>query len=176
MSFSIASDKRKKSLNLFDLITYIKETHHVFARSQLYRIATLLVEIEKDGTAAILEIKHCYNKLQADLLPHLIKEEHILFPYIAELSKGSSALTHSGFGSIFTTICTMVSEHAMVKILLSTLRKLTDDYHPPASCAPNITALYFALSELDFHLIEHIHWEDDVLFLHALILESKVLI
>ena len=173
MHFNVAPDRLEKQPNIFDLIIYIKETHHEFTRSQLSLIAMQLDKSEKNGVPVTLEVVNCCQKLQTDLLTHLIKEERILFPYIAELSQHPSNPPHSCFGSVSNPIRMMGREHTDVKNILSQLRALTEDFNPPVNCAPSISALYIALAELDRDLVEHMYWEDEVLFPHAIKLESE---
>jgi regulator of cell morphogenesis and NO signaling len=161
--------------SLGDLVAHIEQTHHAFTRLQLSQITTLLDGLVDTAIPAFAEIKHCCVQLQADLIPHLMKEERILFPYIVELENKPAHKPNSCFGSIANPIRMMGIEHETIKTLLTTLRELTKNYLPIATYAPNIKALCAALSELDSDLIQHIQWEDDVLFPRALTLDKELL-
>jgi regulator of cell morphogenesis and NO signaling len=60
-----------------------------------------------------------------------------------------------------------------VKSLLAEMRKLTMDYRPEPDANTCVNELYAALKALDDDLVEHMHWEDDVLFPRALQLERE---
>lgn len=173
--FDFTSSQPTDQSNLGDLIAYIEQTHHAFTRLQLSQITTLLDGLVDTAMPAFTEIRHCFAQLQADLIPHFMKEERILFPYIVELESNPAHKPHSCFGSIANPIRMMGIEHEAMKNLLTTLRELMENYRPIATYAPNIKALYAALSELDSDLIQHIQWEDGVLFPRALTLDKEVL-
>lgn len=160
-------------LALGDLIHNVEQSHHVFTRDELERIAGLLGAMEKAGMPAPAKLQQCIDELRDDLLPHLIKEERILFPYITALERDTAHPPHSCFGSIANPIRMMQIEHEHLKSLLITLRELTTNY--AATNEDWLDTLYQALQGLDLDLQEHIYWEDDVLFPGALKLELVTL-
>lgn len=155
--------------SLHSLVTDIEESHHTFTRDQIERIEQRL---SVAGNHAPEALRQCFQTLKNDLLPHLMKEEQILFPYIAALELDPVHLPPSCFGSIAHPIRMMQFEHDTVKTLLAELRRITANYQPVADSA--MAELYTALKALDDDLVEHIHQEDDVLFPRALQLEQAV--
>ena len=113
--------------------------------------------------------------MEADLTPHLLKEERILFPYVVALENNPHQLPDSCFGSVANPIRMMEAEHHSVKQMLDELRELTANYRLHTEACPNVLALYAALAGLDHDLVEHIHKEDDILFPLALELENDIL-
>ena len=156
---------------LGELIARIEQTHHVFTRAALAQIKGLLNSTDAAGTAGI---RRCFEELEADLLPHLMKEERILFPYIVALEGSPGQPAESCFGSVANPIGMMNREHRAVDGLLQQLRGLTDNYRALSGPGPGVPALYSALAELDRDLVEHMHQENDVLFPQALELERNV--
>ena len=156
---------------LGDLITGIEQSHHAFTRDALDRITKLFDAMTDAGKPAPLALRRCFDELQADLIPHLMKEERILFPYIIALESEPANPPHSCFGSIANPIGMMAIEHDHVKTLLARQRELSSNY--AATSNAQIYALYAALLALDDDLQQHIHMEDDVLFPHALQLERQ---
>lgn len=158
--------------NLGDLIAHIQQSHHVFTRSELDRIADILDAMKGVNMPVLAGIERCFAELRADLIPHLMKEERMLFPYIATLEGDPDHPPVSCFGSIANPIRMMQFEHETVKNLLEKMRTLTGVYQATPDSDPRMIELYAALSGLDQDLVQHIHWEDDVLFPRALELEN----
>lgn len=108
--------------------------------------------------------------LAADLGPHLLKEENILFPYLEALEHAHKAGLPEPvacFGTLENPLRQMNSEHEAVGGLLERLRELTRDFTPPHSASPAHRAFYQALEGLEADLIRHIHLENQVLFPRA---------
>lgn len=165
-----------KRQSLSELIAHIEQFHHVFTREALTRISKLFDSPELVSIGNIAEIRNCFEELEADLTPHLMKEERILFPYVVSLESNPAQPSTSCFGSVANPIRMMNMEHLAVQNLLGKLRDLTANYGSPPEGHSNVSALYAALEELDRDLMEHIHLEGDVLFPQALALEKRGLI
>lgn len=166
---TLLTDAEPLSRNLGDLIADIEQTHHAYTRDALEQIAGLL---EAAGTASPPALRHCVDELQADLIPHLMKEEQVLFPYIIALENHPENPPYACFGSVANPIRMMQMEHTRVKTLLISLRELTSQYAPGDDAQLN--ALYAALAALDQDLEQHIQTEDEVLFPRMLQLEQNL--
>lgn len=158
-------------LPLSCLIADIEASHHVFTRTALERIAALFAADHADRDSASQALRCCFDELRADLLPHLVKEERILFPYISALENNPEQPPDACFGSVSQPIRMMQIEHEQVKTLLAQLRQITTDYAFTAD--PQINVLYAALADLDGDLQEHIRREDEILFPCVLALARK---
>ena len=167
-------DKSLKYETLSKLIADIEQSHHVFTRTELNRITELFEDVKLKAMPIAQKIEQYFMELQADLLPHLMKEEYILFPFIRELEKDPRQLPSSCFGSVSNPIRMMRTEHINVKHLLEKLRELTSHYTPASDSDAEAIALYSALARLDADLEKHIHWEDCVLFPRAIQLENEL--
>ena len=166
-------DSDKQSLS--ELISHIEHSHHVFTRRALAHIKTLFNSRELLSVDRSAEIRICFEELEADLMPHLMKEERILFPYIVALENNPTQPPVSCFGSVANPIRMMGTEHQAVEKLLEKLRELTANYRPLPGDDSDVSALYAALADLDRDLVEHIHLESDVLFPRALEMEKTSL-
>jgi len=162
------------------LIRHILDTHHVFTREQLAHLDIMLERLTRrhgEARPELHEIQAIFQDLRDDLLPHLLKEENILFPYIEALEQHQSAgspLPAACFGVIDNPLRQMESEHAAVTGLLQKLRQATADHALPAdACASHRIALQ-ALENLEADLLRHIHLENEVLFPQALALAQTV--
>ena len=104
------------------------------------------------GLVALLE------RMQEELESHMCKEEHILFPW---LNQGVPLLHVQG------PIGVMRHEHDEHAQSLATLAGLTDDLTAPANACTTWRALYAGLEELRRDLMQHIHLENNLLFVGA---------
>jgi regulator of cell morphogenesis and NO signaling len=107
----------------------------------------------------------------------MVKEEHILFPYIDALAAASRAggrLPSSPFGTILNPIGMMEAEHRHAGDQLETLRRLTDAYTPPADGCTTYRLCYEELARFEADLHRHVHLENNVLFPRAVELEREL--
>jgi regulator of cell morphogenesis and NO signaling len=164
----IAAEDSKKSPERWDtkplpaLIDFILTRYHQPLRDDLPALINAARKVERvhavkascpRGLAAFLE------QFQADLLQHLAKEEHVLFPAIQAQSSGVY---------VQMPIRVMTQEHDDHGGALRRLRELATDYVPPFDACATWRALYFGLEKLEAELMEHIHLENNVLFPRAL--------
>lgn len=104
------------------------------------------------GLAALLEQMH------VELMQHLAKEEQILFPEIIAGRAGTM---------IQMPIRVMLHEHDEHGANLRRMRALATDFTPPPEACATWRALYVGLAKLEAELMEHIHLENNILFLRA---------
>ncbi|MCP3855391.1 MAG: iron-sulfur cluster repair di-iron protein [Actinomycetia bacterium] len=148
------------------LVDHLEKTHHVYLRETLPRLVALSDKVagvhgqnhrELAGVAALV------GELRADLEPHLLKEEQVLFPMIRELAAaGTSPSFHCG--NLSNPIGVMTVEHDSVGALLSQLRSCTDGYRVPDDGCASYRALYEGLAELEADTHLHVHKENNLLF------------
>lgn len=162
-----------------DLIDHIVKTHHVFTRSELSRLLTLMEKVARkhgNGHPELLEMQEKLDALNTELLPHMAKEEMVLFPYIKELDNAKTrgriaAPPH--FGSVRNPVRMMMFEHDAAGEILRKMRDLSSDYKVPEGACPSFAALYAGLEDLEKDLHRHIHLENNVLFVQAIELEGN---
>jgi regulator of cell morphogenesis and NO signaling len=142
---------------LSELIDHIVETHHVYLKTNLPRIAEMLAKVMKAHGSSVPAIAPVFAAMKEELDAHLMKEEMILFPMIRNTGQGAVG-----------PIRVMLAEHESAGDALSRLRSLTGGYVAPAGACNTWWALYFELAELERDLHQHIHLENNVLFPRAL--------
>ena len=113
-----------------------------------------------------------FSSIRADIEPHLVKEEQVLFPAIQQLADASEELMFE-FGSIGNPISVMLREHDEVGGLLRELRSLTNDYTPPVDGCASYAALFAGLEQVEADTHLHIHKENNVLFPQVMELEQQ---
>src|SRR5512133_3613724 len=154
---------------------HIVAPHHDYLREETPRLEFLLEKVLRahgERHPELPRVGELYRALVADLMPHMMKEEQILFPFIGQLEQGLSG--SSCFGTVQSPIRVMELEHEAVGALLVELRELTGTYTVPADGCATFRALYdgFETLEQDLHL--HIYLENQILHPRAVALESSV--
>lgn len=167
--------------NVSELIDYILETHHVFTKREIVRLTALAEKVRRKHGESHPELFFLENEflaLCADLMPHMRKEETVLFPFIRHLEMSAANNLSSPrppFGTVKNPLRVMMTEHDTAGEILRKMRAIAKDYAVPENACPSFRALYFGLEELERDLHRHIHLENNVLFPRAVELEQKVL-
>lgn len=164
-----------------ELIDHIVATHHVFTAQELERLTALMTKVltrHGELQPELYELRSVFSALAASLLPHMQKEEMVLFPYIHALERSlddDASLEPPHFGTVANPIRMMMMDHDNDGERLRKMRSVTGDYSPPEGACPSFTALYAGLQDLERDLHRHIHLENNVLFPAATELEQRVL-
>jgi regulator of cell morphogenesis and NO signaling len=156
------------TLALPALADHIVETHHRYLHEELRLLDALAAKVlaaHGERHPELAEVRRLVAALRADLEPHLLKEERVLFPAIHELAQGR---TQFPFGSVANPIRMMIAEHDQAGQLLAELRAATGGYSVPADACTSFRSLYDRLAGLEEDTHLHIHKENHVLFPHAL--------
>ena len=162
------------------LIDSIIEKHHVFTRNETERLAALMKKVSakhSERHPELIEIEETYFALCDDLMPHMNKEEMILFPFIKSLEVSritKESFSTPPFGTVRNPVRMMENEHEKAGDLLKKLRTLTSDFSIPDDACPSFEALYSGLEELEKDLHRHIHLENNLLFPMAIELEAEL--
>jgi regulator of cell morphogenesis and NO signaling len=156
------------------LADHLESTHHAYLHAELPRLDALadkVAGVHGGRHPELLDVVVTYRELRADLEPHLMKEERILFPMIRELAAATPAPAFH-CGSVANPVRVMSMEHDRAGELLVRLRELTNRYETPADGCVSFRALYDGLAELEADTHLHVHKEEHVLFPAAVALED----
>jgi regulator of cell morphogenesis and NO signaling len=146
------------------LARHIVETHHRYLHDELPlldALASKVLAAHGSRHPELADVRVLVAALRADLEPHLLKEERVLFPAIDALAAGEPAF---GLGSVANPIRMMLFEHDRTGQLLEELRTVTYGYEIPADACASYRSLYKRLVALEADTHEHIHKENNVLF------------
>ena len=147
-----------------------------FLKEELPRL-TALTEGIRDVHGAnhpeLAEVSAVFRRLRAELEPHLMKEERVLFPMVRQLV---AAEFRPAFhcGSIANPISVMLAEHDHAGNLLDLLVGLTGGFETPADGCASYRACYDGLADLDADTRMHIHKENNALFPAVVALEDRL--
>lgn len=159
--------------SMTELIEHLIATHHVFTRDELERATGLMNKVIAAHGAThpeLEDIARTFEALRDDLIPHLQKEEVILFPYVRAIDGG--AAPRGPFPTVMMPVRMMDMEHDGAGKLLASLRKQTRDYTAPSGACGTWRALWDSLQSLERDLRTHIHLESNVLFPRAIAAEA----
>ncbi|WP_141735160.1 DUF542 domain-containing protein [Oligoflexus tunisiensis] len=145
-------------LSLRDLVHHVLSIYHEPLRPEMERLQGLAEKVSRVHRSKEPEmlpaLEEAVHDLREDLLYHMQKEEIVLFPLIVEqrgpLLTGPMAVMHH--------------EHETTGTLLSRIRELTGQFQPPEAACNSWRALYSGLEALEFSIMQHINFEEHILF------------
>lgn len=153
------------------LVSHLLDTHHVYLRAEMPRLAALSIKVANvhgDRHPELVEVAHVYHKFYTEMDAHLSKEEQILFPAIARLEQGLERFP------VQHPIRKMELDHDDSGRDLERMRELTAGYTPPEDACNSYRALLAGLAELEQDTFTHIHKENNILFQRAIaMLETR---
>jgi regulator of cell morphogenesis and NO signaling len=167
-----------RALTQTELSNYIVAKHHDFTREELGRLDALLnkvCEVHGKNHAELFSIRKSFTELRNDLLPHMLKEEQVLFPYIQRVEGAivhNQPLAPAFFGSVSNPVQKMMLEHDQAGEILRDMRKVSSGYQVPAETCISYKTLYERLESLEQDLHQHIHLENNILFPRAQEMEN----
>ena len=147
---------------LTNLMAFIVNTYHRRLRESLPELIHMAEKVETrhgDKASCPKGLATLLIAMNECVLEHLSKEERVLFPLIA-----------NGQGRIAVgPVHIMEMEHEEHARALESVRRLTNNFEPPAEACVTWRALYLGLQQLEEELMLHIHLENNVLFRRALV-------
>ena len=164
--------------SLAALTSHIENKHHVFTREALDGIEPLISKVCSvygERIPELLQVQKFVEELSGELRLHMKKEENILFPYIREMETAVNASLPAPvpmFGTVLNPVRMMMTEHDGAGELLRKIRRLSNDFNPPADACISYQTLYRRLEELEQDLHQHIHLENNILFPRAIEIEG----
>ncbi len=163
-------------MTMTELAEHIVLTHHAYLLEELPRLSALIDKVASVHGAkyAWLEnVRATFADLVAELMPHMMKEEQILFPMIRELDHAVAAPSlHCG--SVKNPIRAMEQDHDGAGRALRLLRALTGDFTPPEGACNSFRAMLDGLAALEADTHQHIAKENNVLFVRAATVEEHL--
>jgi len=151
------------------LISYILIHHHFYVKNS---IPTILNHIEKVNSKHGEKYPHMkkvlalFNEVADELLPHMQKEEGILFPRIKLIfgTDENATAARKMNGYIDGPISMMEMEHEKAGDLLFEIRELTQQYLAPDTACTTHRICLDELKAFELDLHQHVHLENNILF------------
>lgn len=159
---------------LAELCDHIEHTHHSYLKTELPRLGGLIEKVVNAHGAnhpELSELQRVFVALRAELEPHMFKEEKILFPAIRQLEQSTTRPSFP-FGTVANPIRMMEHEHDNAGSALARIRELTSNFQAPEDACNTYRAMLDGLHELELHMHQHVHKENNILFPRAQELEA----
>jgi len=161
------------------VIRFIVDTHHRYTRDAvdvLRPLATKVAGVHGANHAELRQVETLVYELADDLIPHMLKEEQVLFPYVEALEEASFLGDQPPvpfFGTARNPVRMMMLEHETVGEKLLELRTITANFELPVEACTSYRVLFAKLEELEQDIHRHIHLENNILFPRAIEAEES---
>jgi regulator of cell morphogenesis and NO signaling len=133
-----------------------------------------LLAMAPPGEEGLGPLREAFTTLCDTLQPHMIAEEHTLFPVVQHLEdcwRRNEPLTMNFVGGVGKPVGHLIAEHVTI---IEKLRQLLDAKSRVADDDGECTRVLNAIDDLAHELREHIHLENNVLYPRATALEAAV--
>jgi regulator of cell morphogenesis and NO signaling len=123
------------------------------------------------------QIQQAFQGMSAELISHMMKEEHILFPHIVAVEDAISRglpKPKPVFGTVANPVHMMDLEHDSAGAALKLISEISGNYTHPWEACFSYKTLYTALKEFESDLHQHVHLENNILFPRAIAMESGI--
>ncbi len=163
------------AMSLTELADHIEKTHHAYLREELPRLDWMTEKVARvhgDHDARLHDLRRAFVAFRAEVEPHTMKEDRVLFPIIRQL-EASDGPQEFHCGSVANPIRQMELEHDDAGEQLAVMHEASDGYTPPEWACNTYRAMLSSLAELESDMHQHIHKENNVLFPKAIALESQ---
>ncbi|WP_150275802.1 iron-sulfur cluster repair di-iron protein [Paenibacillus tepidiphilus] len=148
-----------------ELIEYIVNKHHRYLQEELPLIAqnvTKVFRVHGEDSPHLAEMYRLFHLLREDLLKHTAQEEESEFPAMLAYEENKS---EEALAELRGMLHTLEEEHDSAGAILRELREITNDYTPPEHACTTYRLTYARLEELEGMTFEHVHLENNILFL-----------
>lgn len=148
-----------------ELVDYIVNKHHRYLREELPLIAqnvTKVFRVHGEDSPHLAEVYRLFHTLREELLQHTAQEEASEFPKMLAYTANPTA---EGLEELKGMLHTLEEEHDGAGEILRELRRVTNDFTPPEHACTTYRLTYARLEELEGMTFEHVHLENNILFL-----------
>ena len=162
------------------MVDHIQENHHRYVEEKIPVLLELLEKIciqHGSKHRELVEIYVLFKGSADELIPHMKKEEMVLFPYVKEMiaaTKSHVSLDKPTFKSVKNPIDEMMHEHDAEGERFHRIAQLSNNYTPPADACDSYKIAFAMLEEFEQDLHKHIHLESNILFPNAKALEKFI--
>jgi regulator of cell morphogenesis and NO signaling len=166
------------NLMLTELADHIVNTHHAYVKNELPLILGYLQKVaSKHGERhpELYKIFELFAAVKEEMELHMQKEERILFPRIGETERlvADHATLSINKNFLAAPVLMMEQEHDHAGSMMAEIRKLSNNYVPPADACTTYRLSFSALQAFEMDLHRHVHLENNILFPKALHLFDK---
>ena len=161
-------------LCLVDLVDHIQDVHHRYLHLELPFLVALsarALSADSGHHPELTRVDALVGSLNDELIPHLAREENIVFPAIRDLAAGHGGFS---FGTVSNPIAVVMAEHDRIAEVLRELRETTSGFAAPQDATQHHRRLYERLSAVESDTHVHVMKENSFLFPRAVVLEAAL--
>lgn len=151
-----------------EIIEHIVSKHHRYLNEELPLLSpyvTKVLRVHGNENPHLVKVHQLFNELKIELEQHLIKEETNAFPLVLKYEQQP---TEENKESMKQIISELAFEHEKAGDLMKEIRNITNDFTPPSHACGTYRLVYNRLEALESDLFEHVHLENNILFLRIL--------
>jgi regulator of cell morphogenesis and NO signaling len=145
------------------LVQFIVDTFHAPLRDDLPRLRETMGRVETahghEWPAVIGPLAHDLERLSADLLDHIGREEREDFPAMVDAATEQPDRTFD-----VARLERLEADHAAIGARLKDMARVTGWFQPPVGACPTVRVLFAELACLAEATYMHVHLENNVLF------------
>ncbi len=159
------------------LVDFIENTHHIYVRENveiMLQYTNRVAEVHAELHPEVVRINELTHSLVAELMPHMQKEEQILFPFIKKLLQLKKEGKNVSKKFVQSPINVMHMEHENAGDIVKEIASLSKNFTLPEGACNTYRAMYAKLEEFQNDLFQHIHLENNILFPKAILLEEQI--
>jgi regulator of cell morphogenesis and NO signaling len=164
--------------DLAGLIAHIVARHHGYVRVETEAIRRWIDRLSARAGPGLGRIRAAVAELAAEFEPHLLKEEHLVFPYIRELERAAVSgqrMPNGPFGTVLNPIRMMEADHRRQVQLVAEIRELAHGLVESRDDEATVRQGLERIAAFEQDLRVHVHLEHDLLFPRALDIERRLL-
>lgn len=158
------------------LTRQIVTTHHTEMWGALLRTQDLVDTVARVHGwhhPEMRRVRELFSALVADLGPHLIREEQIVFPAIVEL-EATGRPVDTGEVPLSDLLDELAGEHDVIGALFGEIERITNGFATPHDGCTTYREMNSQLRTMQARLHEQLHQENNVLFPAARALAAEV--
>ncbi|AXH95545.1 DUF542 domain-containing protein [Ornithinimicrobium avium] len=162
--------------DLGGLTRQLVDTHHAQMWGALLKTQDLVDTVARVHGwhhPHLRRVRELFSALVADLGPHLIREERVVFPAIAQL-EATRRPVDTGQGPLVDLLDELTGEHDVMGAVLGEIQRITHDFATPHDGCVTFREMNEALRTMQTRLHHQLHQENNVLFPAARALAEAV--
>ena len=155
-----------------DVVRHVLSRYHTWLWRELPRLGGMADKVlsahGERHPESVPAMHRLFSALRAELQPHLIEEEDVVFPALLALElrtiSGRPAEHATALRPVEAGLASLERQHEQVGGLLRDLRATTSGFVPPDDACNTFRGFLYGLSELEREVHERVHLENNVLF------------
>lgn len=166
---AVSPSANPDAMSLAELCDHIERRYHDWLREELPRLEFMtrkVAAVHGDHEPRLHDIRRVFEGFNAEMTTHLREEEEQIFPMIRQLESAKEGGV--GASALQATLAKLEAEHGRAGDALTRFAELSDGYSPPEWACNTFRAMFDTLARLERNMHEHVHTENNVLFVKAL--------